>query len=457
VGGLGWDAALWGVDQAAPVEAERRDAAAVVALMYCGLTGRWPGATPSVTPPPPTENGVPVRASLLVAGVPGDLDALSALTLTPGRSGPETLAGVVDDLGPWLGREEAEADDSALFRPLAPPPSQSMMPELDDFEARRAEANSPRLDFERPPAPSPTLPPLPTPPSPSPAPPPSPTPPVEPKPLPAPVPLPEPIPTPFPEPAPDTSGYLPSLSEILARAIGEGPAKPTPAPTPDEPAPRSDLAAAWAASEPPTPWPPADSTRPDPGPGLAPPGVDIPDWLIPYLEADAAARTPDPPFEPLPPAKPESLTDPLALTEPEPAPRPAWSQPVESAHDDIGWSAATPAPTPPGPPPGPPPEARGLTGEGDGIVLQEAEPEPTVGSGFPDGALFAEVLDGPPAATLVARRSWGSRLTFLYLLLLALLLAAWLAWRGGVLDFDAWGGSVGLGGSEGWAWLSANC
>ncbi|MDR3201939.1 MAG: hypothetical protein LBT54_02200, partial [Bifidobacteriaceae bacterium] len=97
VGGAGWDAALWGVANPDAAGAELRDTTDVVALLYCALTGRWPGPTPSFAPPAPSDSEGPARASTLTQGVPGDLDALAALTLGPRASGPRTLAELVDD------------------------------------------------------------------------------------------------------------------------------------------------------------------------------------------------------------------------------------------------------------------------------------------------------------------------------------------------------------------------
>ncbi|MDR0945797.1 MAG: hypothetical protein LBM66_06525, partial [Bifidobacteriaceae bacterium] len=127
IGGLGWDAALWGEAPSDHAEAEARDAEGVTALLYTALTGRWPGRLPSTVAPPPGEPGAPVKPSLIAGGVPGDLDALCEIALGPGGAGPTTLADVIDDLGPWLGRR----DDPRVAALLGSRPSVVLPPMPD--------------------------------------------------------------------------------------------------------------------------------------------------------------------------------------------------------------------------------------------------------------------------------------------------------------------------------------
>ncbi|MDR1426824.1 MAG: hypothetical protein LBJ08_03585 [Bifidobacteriaceae bacterium] len=106
VGGLGWDAALWGASIEDPVAALRCEARDTVALLYAALTGHWPGPTPSFVPPPEEVDGSPIPPSRLANHIPGDLDTLCNVSLAAGASGPSSLAEVIDDLGSWHGRQE---------------------------------------------------------------------------------------------------------------------------------------------------------------------------------------------------------------------------------------------------------------------------------------------------------------------------------------------------------------
>ncbi|MDR3360510.1 MAG: hypothetical protein LBO20_07690, partial [Bifidobacteriaceae bacterium] len=100
IGGLAWDAALRGQLDLDVESSAAADAKALVSILYAALTARWPGATPSVMPEPPSWDGNPVAPIELVSGVPGDLNTLCAVTLA-GAGGPASAAGVVQDLGVW--------------------------------------------------------------------------------------------------------------------------------------------------------------------------------------------------------------------------------------------------------------------------------------------------------------------------------------------------------------------
>ncbi|MDP9220377.1 MAG: protein kinase family protein, partial [Actinomycetota bacterium] len=98
--GLAVDAALAGTEIADPAEASRRDAVALVALIYAGLTGRWPlDPVPGLEPPPRVNAALPAPSEL-AAGVPADLDAMcvQALRLGEGPADPGQLA---TQLAPW--------------------------------------------------------------------------------------------------------------------------------------------------------------------------------------------------------------------------------------------------------------------------------------------------------------------------------------------------------------------
>lgn len=136
VAGLAIEAAAeGGAGQADPA---RADALALVALIYAGLTGRWPlridvsggmGLEPA-----PMVSGVPVPPGDLVSGVPNDLDTLCAVTFGPYDDGPRTPAEVAEELRPWRGQGEppaaATAPPAATGSPRAkaPPPTRQGEP-----------------------------------------------------------------------------------------------------------------------------------------------------------------------------------------------------------------------------------------------------------------------------------------------------------------------------------------
>lgn len=78
----------------------RADAVALVALVYAGLTGRWPLEGSSLEPAPLVA-GVPVPPGDLVSGVPNDLDTLCSVTLGPHDDGPRSPEEVARELRPW--------------------------------------------------------------------------------------------------------------------------------------------------------------------------------------------------------------------------------------------------------------------------------------------------------------------------------------------------------------------
>jgi hypothetical protein len=117
--GLGVEQVLHGVEPGG--DAGRADVHAVGAILYAGLTGRWPGASgvdglPGV---PPLRGGTTPWPGRVVADVPRDLDEISAralLTTDPPRDGVHyaTLDEVVDAL--------ARSLSAPSVAPLAPEP-----------------------------------------------------------------------------------------------------------------------------------------------------------------------------------------------------------------------------------------------------------------------------------------------------------------------------------------------
>jgi len=105
VQGLAVDAAAAGTGGEDGPRAERNDAVALVALVYAGLTGRWPLADDhrdtADLESAPLVNGAPAPPAELIAGVPNDLDTLCSVTFGPVEDGPRSPAELVEHLRPW--------------------------------------------------------------------------------------------------------------------------------------------------------------------------------------------------------------------------------------------------------------------------------------------------------------------------------------------------------------------
>ena len=99
--GLATAAALAGREGADPETASRRDAVAMVALAYAGLTGRWPLASDAggLGLAPRFVGGV-AAPSEIAAGVPQDLDTLCRQTLVRDQ-GPTTPGDFARQIAPW--------------------------------------------------------------------------------------------------------------------------------------------------------------------------------------------------------------------------------------------------------------------------------------------------------------------------------------------------------------------
>ncbi|NAZ83122.1 hypothetical protein GTR02_14980, partial [Kineococcus sp. R8] len=85
--------------------ADRADAVGLVALVYAGLTGRWP-AVPGVAahrglPTAPSGGDGPVPPKDIRPDVPNDLDTLCAVTFGPHEDGPRDPAELALQLAPW--------------------------------------------------------------------------------------------------------------------------------------------------------------------------------------------------------------------------------------------------------------------------------------------------------------------------------------------------------------------
>ena len=110
VTGLGVDGPVSGLEDPDGDVGSRRDADALVGLLYHLQSGRWPGQTlrgdwltPSAPRPeaaPRSRDGAPVGLDQLAPQAPGDLVTLCAATFTTG-TGPHSPAEVVAALEPW--------------------------------------------------------------------------------------------------------------------------------------------------------------------------------------------------------------------------------------------------------------------------------------------------------------------------------------------------------------------
>jgi hypothetical protein len=103
VSGVAVAAAIDGPDEQEPDArtALRRDALGLVAIVYAALTSRWPldDKVSGVEPAPRMGQGA-VAPSEIVAGIPGDLDALCRSTLNE-ANGPSTPGDFADRIAPW--------------------------------------------------------------------------------------------------------------------------------------------------------------------------------------------------------------------------------------------------------------------------------------------------------------------------------------------------------------------
>lgn len=105
VSGVAVAAAIEQIEDIGSFEASIIDTNDLVALLYTALTGRWPGEEmEGLRPARRLADGALPAPSEVVAGVPGDLDALCRLVLAPDydpREGPQTPGELARQLSPW--------------------------------------------------------------------------------------------------------------------------------------------------------------------------------------------------------------------------------------------------------------------------------------------------------------------------------------------------------------------
>jgi eukaryotic-like serine/threonine-protein kinase len=104
--------------------ASRRDAVALVAVVYAALTSRWPldERVSDVEPAPRVVDGV-VAPSEIVAGVPADLDALCRTTLNEADA-PLSPGDFANQIAPWpRDRVHRAGVEPTVMLPLPVPPA----------------------------------------------------------------------------------------------------------------------------------------------------------------------------------------------------------------------------------------------------------------------------------------------------------------------------------------------
>jgi hypothetical protein len=121
ISGTAVEAAAAGLEPDHAATASRVDAVSLVALLYSGLTGRWPLGDAGFPPAPRGEGGGPVPPADLVPGVPNDLDTLCVVTLGSVDDGPRSPAELVQELAPWPSAAEAPLRAPTRRLPIEPP------------------------------------------------------------------------------------------------------------------------------------------------------------------------------------------------------------------------------------------------------------------------------------------------------------------------------------------------
>lgn len=134
--GLATAAAIEGTEESDPARAALEDTRGVLAVLYAGLTARWPFGSqmPGLAAAPRIVGGV-AAPSELTAGIPADLDLLCRTVLN-GQPGPVTPGELAAQIAPWAnGAVDATAPHSrsqdvgtAPLLPLEPGPEPTAVP-----------------------------------------------------------------------------------------------------------------------------------------------------------------------------------------------------------------------------------------------------------------------------------------------------------------------------------------
>ncbi|MGB5951121.1 MAG: murein biosynthesis integral membrane protein MurJ, partial [Ornithinimicrobium sp.] len=120
ISGVGVAAAIEQTEEISAAEASVIDTGDLLAMLYTGLTGRWPGEEiESLRPARRLADGTLPAPSEVVGGVPGDLDALCRSVFgveADAASGPHTPGALAKMLAPW----PSEVVDDRQFSVDAP-------------------------------------------------------------------------------------------------------------------------------------------------------------------------------------------------------------------------------------------------------------------------------------------------------------------------------------------------
>ncbi len=142
--GFSVDAALHGL----PAGRTSTDVADLGGLLYCALTGKWPGVSGSQVPPAPHEHGRVLRPRQVRAGIPRPLDALCDEVVNPytanasrSRDGHDltTARGIGDYLREFVGDPSGLAEAEAASHTAQRDNATVVLPALPDRAAPPAD------------------------------------------------------------------------------------------------------------------------------------------------------------------------------------------------------------------------------------------------------------------------------------------------------------------------------
>lgn len=151
--GFSVDAALHGL----PAGRISTDVADLGGLLYCALTGRWPGVSRSTVTPAPHEQGRVLRPRQVRAGIPRPLDALCdevvnpyAARSTQGRDAHDlaTARGISDFLREFVGDATGMAEAEVAIHPVRRDNETIVLPVIPDPAPRLTLPPEPKVETE---------------------------------------------------------------------------------------------------------------------------------------------------------------------------------------------------------------------------------------------------------------------------------------------------------------------
>lgn len=126
------------------------DVSDLAALLYCALTGKWPGVSASAVDRAPQEHGRVLRPRQVRAGIPRPLDSLCDEVLNPyavgrGREDRDltTARGIADVLGEFVGDSTGMAEAMAASNPGARGDETVRLSPMPEFPAPPSAAAEP--------------------------------------------------------------------------------------------------------------------------------------------------------------------------------------------------------------------------------------------------------------------------------------------------------------------------